>query len=39
MDGALARMRGKRVAYKIFEGKCGGKKSIGRPRCRWEGVE
>jgi hypothetical protein len=34
-EGHVARMK-KRNAYRILMGKPEGKRSLGRPRCRWE---
>jgi len=34
--GHVARMGERRGAYLILVGKPEGKKSLGRPRCRWE---
>jgi hypothetical protein len=34
--GHVAFMRVKRNAYKVLVGKPEGKRSLGRPRCRWE---
>jgi hypothetical protein len=33
--GHLARMGEKKNAYRILVGKPGGKRPLGRPRCRW----
>jgi hypothetical protein len=33
--GHVARMGAKRDAYRILVGKPGGKRPLGRPRCRW----
>jgi hypothetical protein len=32
----VARMWVRRVAYRVLVGKPGGKRPLGRPRCRWE---
>ena len=34
--GHVARMVDKRDVYSILVGKRGGKRPLGRPRCRWE---
>jgi hypothetical protein len=34
--GRVARMRERRVAYRILVGKPERKRPLGRPRCRWE---
>jgi hypothetical protein len=34
--GHVARIRGKRNAYRILVGKPEGKRPLGRPRCKWE---
>jgi hypothetical protein len=33
--GHVARMGGKRYAYRILVGKAGGQRPLGRPRGRW----
>jgi hypothetical protein len=34
--GHVARMGERRVAYRVLVGKPEGKRSLGRPRCRWQ---
>ena len=34
--GHVARMEQSRNAYRVLVGKPGGKRPLGRPRCRWE---
>jgi len=36
MGGHVARMRGRRAAYRILVGKPERKRPLGRPRRRWE---
>jgi len=35
--GYVARMGERRGVYRVLVGKPGGKRRLGRPRCRWEG--
>jgi hypothetical protein len=34
--GHVARMQERRDAYRVLVGKSGGRRPLGRPRCRWE---
>ena len=36
--GHVARMGERRGVYRVLVGKPEGKKSLGRPRCRWEDI-
>jgi hypothetical protein len=36
--GHVARMEEERKVYKVLVGKPEGKRPLGRPRCRWDGI-